>query len=240
MQYLEFSVSHMVSTEVMDWKLCVVCQKKTPEAVKCPLKAEGPGDKSGAYVSFMANVNEFKILNEMPVPLCLGEDMDVDQLIENQAKWHKSCHLKFCAGKLERARKRKRDELSDDSGPAKRRDHLHRQPLTTDKCIFCEKDDARLHEFQTFDANDNVKKMAKDLQDTALLTRIEGGDLTALETKYHLACLAGLRNRHRSLLRQSQSQCSDSNLADSKIVARAFDELVTHIESSVKKWYVLL
>lgn len=36
------------------------------------------------------------------------------------------------------------------------------------------------------------------------------------------------------MLRQSQSQCSDSNLADSKIVARAFDELVTHIESSVK------
>ena len=46
----------------MDWGQCIVCQKKTSEALKCPLKAEGSGDKSGAYVSFMANVNEFKRL----------------------------------------------------------------------------------------------------------------------------------------------------------------------------------
>ena len=76
--------------------------------------------------------------------------------------------------------------------------------------------------------------MARDLQDTALLTRIEGGDLAALEAKYHLSCLAGLRNRHRSLLRQSQSQGSDEFLADSKIEARAFVELVTHVENSLK------
>ena len=74
--------------------------------------------------------------------------------------------------------------------------------------------------------------MAKDLQDTALLTRIEG-DLTALVAKYHLSCLTGLRNRHRSLLRQSQSQGLDQNLAD-KVEARAFVELATHTENSVK------
>ena len=73
------SASHMVPTEMMDWGLCIVCQKKTSEALKCPLKADGSGDKSGAYVSFMANVNEFKRLKEMPVPLCLGEDVDVDE-----------------------------------------------------------------------------------------------------------------------------------------------------------------
>ena len=141
----------------MDWGQCIVCQKKTSEALKCPLKAEGSGDKSGAYVSFMANVNEFKRLKEVPVPLCLGEDGDVDELVKNQAKWHKSCHLKFSIGKLERAVKRKRDEQSDDSGPTKRCQHLHRQPFARDKCIFSEKDDGHLHEFQTYDANDNVK-----------------------------------------------------------------------------------
>ena len=218
---------------MMDWGQCIVCQKKTSEALKCPLKAEGSGDKSGAYVSFMANVNEFKRLKEMPVPLCLGEDVDVDELVKNQAKWHKSCHLKFSVGKLERAVKRKRDEQSDDSGPTKRCQYLHRQPFARDKYIFSEKDDGHLHEFQTYDANDNVKKMAKDLQDSALLTRIEGGDLTALVAKYHLSCLTGLRNRHRSLLRQSQSQGLDQNLAD-KVEARAFVELATHIENSVK------
>ena len=44
-----------------------------------------------------------------------------------------------------------------------------------------------LHEFRTFDADENVKRMATDLQDTLLLTRIAGGDLTVLEAKYHLA-----------------------------------------------------
>ena len=75
--------------------------------------------------------------------------------------------------------------------------------------------------------------MAKDFQDTALLTRIEGGDVTALEARYNLSCLTGLRNMHRSLLRQSQSQGLDQNLAD-KVEARAFVELATHIENSVK------
>ena len=47
------------------------------------------------------------------------------------------------------------------------------------KYIFC---------WTSFDA-DNVTRMATDLEDTALLTRIDGGDLTALEAKYHLSCL---------------------------------------------------
>ena len=45
--------------------------------------------------------------------------------------------------------------------------------------IFC---------WTSFDA-DNVTRMATDLEDTALLTKIDGGDLTALEAKYHLSCL---------------------------------------------------
>ena len=36
--------------------------------------------------------------------------------------------------------------------------------------------------------------MASDLQDTALQTMVDGGDLTALEAKYHLSCLTELRN----------------------------------------------
>lgn len=75
--------------------------------------------------------------------------------------------------------------------------------------------------------------MATDLQETALLTRIEGGDLIALDAKYHLACLAGLRNRHRSLMRQRQDS-SDSQKQEKKIQARAFVELITHVENCVE------
>ena len=75
--------------------------------------------------------------------------------------------------------------------------------------------------------------MARDLQDTALLTKIDGGDLTALEAKYHLACLTGIRNKHRSFLRQSQ-QGSNIDQEDDKIKARAFVELITHVENSIE------
>jgi len=34
------------------------------------------------------------------------EDITVELLVDYQAKWHKSCHLKFNNSKLQRARKR--------------------------------------------------------------------------------------------------------------------------------------
>ena len=101
---------------------------------------------------------------------------------------------------------------------------LQHQSMDKKKYIFC---------WTSFDA-DNVTRMATDLEDTALLTRIDSGDLTALEAKYHLSCLTSytLRNRHRSFLRQSESFSNDGE--EGRIEARAFVELVTHVENSIE------
>ena len=217
----------------MDWKQCIICQQNTHEVLRCPLNAGGDDDKSKVYASFLKNVSEFKRLNQLPVPLKFGEDMDVEKLVTHQAKWHKSCYLKFNDTKLQRARKREHDRNNDDgtSTTLQNLSGLQRQSLNKSKCIFCTKDDGHLHEFRTFDADDNVRRMATDLQDIPLLTRIEGGDLTALEAKYHLSCLTTLRNRHRSFLRQSESSNIDG---EGKIEARAFVELITHVENSIE------
>ena len=74
--------------------------------------------------------------------------------------------------------------------------------------------------------------MASDLQDTVLQTRVDGGDLTALEVKYHLSYITELRNRHHSFLRQSLGSNSDGN--EVKIGARAFVELITFVENCVE------
>ena len=155
----------------MDWTLCVVCQQASHEPLRCPLKAGRPGHKSEAYSSFLKNVSEFRELNQLPVPLGFGEDINVDQFMRNQAKWHKSCHLKFCADKLQRARKRKRNDVSDSITPDMKR-LQHRQPLDKSSCsyIFCNEQNGHLHEFRTLDADENVRRMATDLQDTALYT----------------------------------------------------------------------
>ena len=100
-------------------------------------------------------------------------------------------------------------------------------------CIFCGDESGVLHEFRTLDADYRIRSMATDLQDTALLAKLEGGDLIALDAKYHLACLTQLRNRYRSLLRQSQQDPYYRN-EEKKKQARVFVELISYIENSVE------
>ena len=67
-----------------------------------------------------------------------------------------------------------------------------------------------------------------------VLTRIEGvGDLIALEAKYQLACLTGLRNWHRSLIRERENSKND-NTEEKKFQSRPFVELITHIENQIE------
>ena len=101
-------------------------------------------------------------------------------------------------------------------------------------CIFCEDASGRLHQFSTLQSDASIRSMAKDLRDASLLAKIDGGDLIALEAKYHLSCLATLRNCHRSHVRGVQSASEDS-FEKEEMEARALVELLTHIESSVEE-----
>lgn len=75
----------------------------------------------------------------------------------------------------------------------------------------------------------SVRSMARELQATELMDRIEGiGDLFAVEAKYHLTCLTDFRKRYRSLIRQRDSS-KDELATEKKFRARAFVELVVHI-----------
>ena len=64
-----------------------------------------------------------------------------------------------------------------------------------DVCLFCQKgnEEDDLHQVLTFDADTNIRTMITELKDTILLSRIDGGDLIAKETMYHLKCLVNLR-----------------------------------------------
>ena len=216
----------------MDWTLCAICQKETPEKLRCPLNGPKVADPSSAYASFLTKVTEFRELNRLPVPLLFGEDIGVDEFVKNSAQWHKSCHMEFSSSKLARAKertKRQDDATTTDNVAEKRR--CRRQSFDKTACIFCTMQGGHLHEFATLGTDNNVKSMARDLQETDLLTRLEGGDLIAKEAKYHLVCLVGLRNRHRS---QSRHGSHDINIEEKKIQARAFIELITHIENAVE------
>ena len=92
-----------------------------------------------------------------------------------------------------------------------------------------------LHEFRTLDADANIRRMATDLQDTALLAKISGSDLIAIEPKYRLTCLTELRNRHRSKKTRQFQESSESQNEEEKNEARAFIELTSSIKDSVEE-----
>ena len=80
----------------MDWKLCLICQKATKEVLKCPLKASGSVNLLTPYETFLEHSTMFRELNRLPVHLGhLGENVTIQDLVENKASWHKLCHKKF-------------------------------------------------------------------------------------------------------------------------------------------------
>ena len=212
--------------------MCLICQQDSTEPLKCPLNKKGDLDKAAPYSSFLDSVNSFRALGMLPVVLNFEEDISVDELVENQAVWHKSCYLKFNKEKLTRASKKRSKGsatfLNDETKRYKR--------CSTDKmsCLFCQRKDGHLHEFRTLDADETVRHMAIELQEAELIARMEGGDLVAIDAKYHLQCLTDIRNRYRSLARLREGE-AESLSEEKKIKARVFVELCTYIENCVEE-----
>ena len=71
--------------------------------------------------------------------------------------------------------------------------------------------------------------MVNELEDQTLLTRMAGGDMIAIEAKYHTTCLVNLHNRYRSHLRKKNLSV-DNN--ERMMESRAFVELIEYIDTS--------
>ena len=69
------------------------------------------------------------------------------------------------------------------------------------------------------------------------MTRITGGDLIAIEPKYHLPCLVKLRNCYSGLT-SKRDQCPE-NMDELMNESRAFTELQDYIEKCVDSGVLL-
>ena len=74
--------------------------------------------------------------------------------------------------------------------------------------------------------------MAEELRDTSVMSKLVGGDLVAIDAKYHNSSLSAYKNRYRSLMR-SKASLHGSKEVENPLLARAFAELVSYIESNV-------
>ena len=162
-------------------------------------------------------------------------DIDAEVLIENEASWHKSCHLQFSTSKLNKANERlarKREQAQKEHEEMRASKTRRLSSHNKEDCILCGRG-GQLHEVSTFATDEKLRLMITELQDSTLLPRISGVDLMVAEAKYHLKCLTDLRNlyrRHTSRKRQESCEEDEEKIKESQ----AFIELVEYIETSVE------
>ena len=149
----------------LDWNLCVICQRKTSEALKFAL--ENPvkkGNKRDAYTNFLNHVKQFQDIDSLPVIVKFGCDETAENWEFHRASWHKSCYAKFSSCKLERA-KLKRKRSSDSTETSSRG---KRQRLNSEVCFLCEKgareDDGDLRQVSTFETDANIRTIKTELK----------------------------------------------------------------------------
>ena len=162
----------------------------------------------------------------------LHSEVTPEVLIQNDARWHDSCRREFEQSRVTAAIKRffKKDKETNESEltiwPSKQRS------VDLDNCLFCECPAGKksFRNFTNLETSDKVKQMAKDLQDTDLMVRVDGPDLVAMKAKYHLSCLAEVQNRHRSYLAKQKMNSNEEKTLE----ARALTELIGHVEDGVE------
>ena len=96
----------------MDWSACVICGR-TDGGLKCPARDKASDTAVNFYNDFLRNVQGFREINAMPVDFDHGPAETVEEFLNNCAKWHKTCHLKFATSKLERSKERCKNKRKD-------------------------------------------------------------------------------------------------------------------------------
>ena len=159
-------------------------------------------------------------MNEMPIAIDIrridnGGAIE-STLVQNKARYHDSCRLKFNNTKLQRAQKRqgqatvpyssetgvatKFTRKSGKSGVSASSSHID--------CFLCEGQPTRIEsrEAMTVKLNEKLKKCVAVLHDENLIAKLSAGDVVAQEFEYHPTCLTVLYNKKRTVLNKQRSK----------------------------------
>ena len=225
-----------------DWDQCILCQEKTDENVRCPISNTMKDDVERNYTD-TANLGEFFKIRKLPQSFhsslsdLIRHSNLADIFLQKQAKWHRSCKSKITTSKLEKCQtsstKRKKNQLADSPVQAK----VTRSctvAFDSNKCFIpsCSTETSEqdpLHEVMSKELDRRFREYAMTLDDTELLSKLAGGDLIALEARYHSNCAVMYRNRARSKLRGHSAPQSRSR-SIRKHEQLAFLRVVSDIE----------
>ena len=110
----------------------------------------------------------FQSLGVLPAKLCV-DDITANELLENKAKWHKACYIKFATSKLERMKTRMENKRKCTENQCARKSKRSSKCLIN-MCIFCEEGSGFLHSFSALEQDKIIREMATKLCDTDLLS----------------------------------------------------------------------
>ena len=200
--------------------------------LKCPAYSNQDNGLE-VYGRFLETVAEFRNLESLSVSVKFNDEYDAEMFIKNQAKWHKTCHLKFVSSKLLQLQKRK-SSLEPGSVQQQRKSKRQRTSHNSDQnsCMFCSEISGTLHNCTTMKLDQDIRRMATDLQDSLLLARISSGDLMAIEAKYYFNCLSAFKNKYQST---QGPQKSSSNSQEKEVIqAQVFAGLTLYIKENIE------
>lgn len=212
-----------------DWGKCCLCQTDTREELKSPpTRYECSSD---GYSMLATNIPQFQAINLLPIkvdPSRLDDGGGIeDTLRRNSAKYHQTCRLMFNNSKLQRATKRAAEiQNSPDETCTK----MRRTSMEMEKCFLCEKKEptSELRQAMTMQLNERLNECARNLNDGRLLALLSGGDVVALELKYHSTCLTALYNRERAHIAQKNKETLESS-QENDFIPLVFSELLTYV-----------
>ena len=214
-----------------NWQLCAICQEATSEALQCPADTKR-SDVGAGYKTLAGNIEKFAKLGCMPKELCLSlldEGNGIEEtFLANKACWHRSCYALFNSTKLKRAEKRHATQEEDLVGGKFTRSNAGVcSENTIPVCFICDKsDDRSLHNVSTLGLDDRVRECATLLNHEKLLAKLSGGDLVALEAKYHTQCLSMLYRKAQ----YAKEEGEESEQPRHRLDGIALAELVSYIE----------
>ena len=214
-----------------DRSKCIFCQdNQTTEPLKCPVNSLNTEIQESGYITISQNLVSFAELDALPFDIArLDNGQGVQDTLKTcEAKWHKSCQLKYTTTKLSWVKKRSAPGPSNEvvskftrSGAPSTQESLH--------CFFCDKIETskdKLHNASTFKMDNRVRTCALQLQDESLLAKLSAGDMVAQDAVYHSSCLVALYNKADRLSKDIDYE------SPSVIHGIALAELVSYIEDA--------
>lgn len=238
------------ATPDVDWNLCFICQFPSDEDLTCPGNYANRFKKKG-YSSLAENLQAFQKLGVLPDNFALVNCINIEEtLVDNSAKFHDRCRLRFNKTELQRAQNRKRkldeaivsvdveiDEKRQDAcqSPCKTRGIHSSQSPEVRSCFFCdypESEGRPVHRVSTFGFDAKVRLWAYNLKDTKLIAKLEAlaGDMMAKDIVYHDECATKLFNRERNRVKSS---VAEANVKYDETFVTAFAELISYIRCTI-------